>query len=145
MLAFINPPVRIPFWLKIGILICYDVEFPELARVATERGARIIFVPFCTDSRQGYLRVRYCGQARAIESPAVGVVRDETGQGQENQPGHDYQCDSAVPAGHGLQAAGLVNGHGCPSAARRSSNSARRTCLFRASTDIVAPVMPSTS
>lgn len=53
---------------KIAILICYDVEFPELARVAVEQGAEIIFVPFCTDDRQGYLRVRYCAQARAIEN-----------------------------------------------------------------------------
>ena len=38
----------------IGVLICYDSEFPELARRLVDEGARIIFVPFCTDSRQGY-------------------------------------------------------------------------------------------
>ncbi len=53
---------------KIAILICYDVEFPELARVATAKGAQILFVPFNTDNREGYLRVRYCAQARAIEN-----------------------------------------------------------------------------
>lgn len=53
---------------KIGVLICYDVEFPETARHLADQGAEIIFVPFCTDSRQGYLRVRYCAQARAIEN-----------------------------------------------------------------------------
>jgi predicted amidohydrolase len=53
---------------KIGVLICYDVEFPETARYLAEQGAEIIFVPFCTDNRQGYLRVRYCAQARAIEN-----------------------------------------------------------------------------
>lgn len=53
---------------KIGVLICYDVEFPEAARVLADEGAEIIFVPFCTDNRQGYLRVRYCAQARAIEN-----------------------------------------------------------------------------
>ena len=42
----------------IGVLICYDSEFPELARRLVDEGARIIFVPFCTDSRQGYMRVR---------------------------------------------------------------------------------------
>ena len=46
----------------------YDVEFPELGRLATEKGAEIIFVPFCTDERQSYLRVRCCAQARAIEN-----------------------------------------------------------------------------
>ena len=53
---------------KIGVLICYDIEFPETARYLADQGAEIIFVPFCTDNRQGYLRVRYCAQARAIEN-----------------------------------------------------------------------------
>jgi predicted amidohydrolase/ribosomal protein S18 acetylase RimI-like enzyme len=52
----------------ISIQVCYDVEFPELARVAVERGARLLFVPFCTEDRQGYLRVRSCAQARCIEN-----------------------------------------------------------------------------
>jgi predicted amidohydrolase len=53
---------------KIGVLICYDVEFPEAVRCLADEGAEILFVPFCTDNRQGYLRVRYCAQARAIEN-----------------------------------------------------------------------------
>lgn len=53
---------------KIGVLICYDVEFPEAVRHLADDGAEILFVPFCTDNRQGYLRVRYCAQARAIEN-----------------------------------------------------------------------------
>ena len=53
---------------KIGILVCYDVEFPEAARVLAEAGMQIIFVPSCTDERQGFCRVRYCAQARAIEN-----------------------------------------------------------------------------
>ncbi|MCW5555856.1 MAG: bifunctional GNAT family N-acetyltransferase/carbon-nitrogen hydrolase family protein [Verrucomicrobiae bacterium] len=53
---------------KIGVLICYDVEFPEAVRYLADQGAEILFVPFCTDNRQGYLRVRYCAQARAIEN-----------------------------------------------------------------------------
>ncbi|HER44529.1 MAG TPA: GNAT family N-acetyltransferase [Candidatus Eisenbacteria bacterium] len=53
---------------KIAIAVCYDIEFPELGRIATEKGARIIFVPFATDNRQAYLRVRYCALARAVEN-----------------------------------------------------------------------------
>jgi predicted amidohydrolase len=53
---------------KIGVLICYDIEFPEAARWLADEGAEIIFVPFCTDNRQGYMRVRYCSHARAIEN-----------------------------------------------------------------------------
>jgi predicted amidohydrolase/GNAT superfamily N-acetyltransferase len=53
---------------KIAILVCYDVEFPEAARLLAEAGAQILFVPSCTDGRHGFCRVRYCAQARAIEN-----------------------------------------------------------------------------
>lgn len=53
---------------KIGVLICYDSEFPELTRYLADEGIEILFVPFCTDNRQGYWRVRYCCHARAIEN-----------------------------------------------------------------------------
>lgn len=53
---------------KIGILICYDVEFPELPRLLAEQGMQILFVPFMTDTQNGYQRVRACAQARAIEN-----------------------------------------------------------------------------
>ncbi len=63
----------------IGVLICYDSEFPELARRLVDEGARIIFVPFCTDSRQGYMRVRYCAAARAIENQCYVVMSGNVG------------------------------------------------------------------
>ena len=63
----------------IGVLICYDSEFPELARRLVDEGARIIFVPFCTDSRQGYMRVRYCSAARAIENQCFVVMSGNVG------------------------------------------------------------------
>lgn len=63
----------------IGVLICYDSEFPELARRLADQGARIIFVPFCTDSRQGYMRVRYCSAARAIENQCYMVLSGNVG------------------------------------------------------------------
>jgi predicted amidohydrolase/ribosomal protein S18 acetylase RimI-like enzyme len=53
---------------RIAIQICYDIEFPEVTRLAVEHGAQILFVPFCTDERYGYLRVRYCAQARCVEN-----------------------------------------------------------------------------
>ncbi len=64
---------------KIAILICYDIEFPELARIVTDQGANIIFTPFCTDERQGYLRVRYCAQARAVENQIYTVIAGTVG------------------------------------------------------------------
>ncbi len=53
---------------RIGILICYDVEFPELTRLLTKHGVEVLFVPFATTERKGYHRVRYCAQARAVEN-----------------------------------------------------------------------------
>ncbi|HLG02634.1 MAG TPA: bifunctional GNAT family N-acetyltransferase/carbon-nitrogen hydrolase family protein [Bacteroidia bacterium] len=59
---------------RIAIIICYDIEFPEVARIAVKKGAQILFVPFNTDERRGYLRVRYCSQARAIENQVYVVI-----------------------------------------------------------------------
>lgn len=64
---------------RIGVLICYDVEFPETARHLADSGAEIIFVPFCTDNRQGYLRVRYCAAARAIENQVYVALAGNVG------------------------------------------------------------------
>lgn len=52
----------------IGVSVCYDSEFPELTRHLVNQGIYILFVPFLTDNRQGYCRVRYCAQARAVEN-----------------------------------------------------------------------------
>ncbi|WP_128544000.1 bifunctional GNAT family N-acetyltransferase/carbon-nitrogen hydrolase family protein [Larkinella soli] len=59
---------------KIGILICYDVEFPELSRILASQGMQILFVPFLTDTQNGYTRVRSCAQARAIENECYVVI-----------------------------------------------------------------------
>jgi predicted amidohydrolase/GNAT superfamily N-acetyltransferase len=64
---------------KIAILICYDAEFPELARLATLQGAQIIFVPFWTDTKNAYQRVRYCSQARAIENECFVAITGSVG------------------------------------------------------------------
>lgn len=64
---------------RIAIQICYDIEFPELARIASDQGAKIIFTPFCTEDRQGYLRVRYCAQARAVENQIYTVIAGTVG------------------------------------------------------------------
>jgi predicted amidohydrolase/ribosomal protein S18 acetylase RimI-like enzyme len=64
---------------KIAIVICYDIEFPELSRIVASKGANIIFVPFNTDVRRSYLRVRYCAQARAIENQVYVVITGSVG------------------------------------------------------------------
>ena len=64
---------------RVAILICYDIEFPELARAASAQGAQILFVPFNTNDRDGYLRVRTCAQARCIENHVYTVLSGCTG------------------------------------------------------------------
>jgi len=64
---------------KIGILICYDVEFPELSRLLTNDGMDILFVPFLTDTQNGYSRVRNCAQARAIENECYVAIAGSVG------------------------------------------------------------------
>ena len=64
---------------KIGILICYDVEFPELGRLLADEGIDILFVPFLTDTQNGYSRVRNCAQARAIENECYVAIAGSVG------------------------------------------------------------------
>lgn len=64
---------------KIGVLICYDIEFPELSRILADQGMRILFVPFLTDTQNGYSRVRFCAQARAIENECYVAVAGSVG------------------------------------------------------------------
>lgn len=64
---------------KIGILICYDSEFPELARLQADQGMEILFVPFLTDTQNGYSRVRHCAQARAIENECYVAIAGSVG------------------------------------------------------------------
>ena len=91
---------------KIAILICYDVEFPEVCRRAAELGARLLFVPFNTNDRQGYLRVRTCAHARCVENHQYVAIAGCVGHlpGVDNADLHYAQsavltpCDIAFPA-----------------------------------------------
>ncbi|RYD55401.1 MAG: GNAT family N-acetyltransferase [Sphingobacteriales bacterium] len=64
---------------RVGILICYDVEFPELPRLLAEQGMQILFVPFLTDTQNAYMRVRLCAQARAIENECFVAITGSVG------------------------------------------------------------------
>jgi predicted amidohydrolase len=64
---------------RIGILICYDAEFPLVARAMVEAGADILLVPSCTETLRGYWRVRVGAQARALENQCVTVQAPTVG------------------------------------------------------------------
>lgn len=95
---------------KIGILICYDAEFPLLARALVERGATILLVPSCTDSLAGYTRVRIGARARALENQCV-VVHSPTVQPAPWSPAVDENIGAAAvygPSDLGFPATGVL-------------------------------------
>jgi predicted amidohydrolase len=63
---------------RIGIQICYDIEFPEITRLMALSGVDIIFIPFYTQDRSGYQRVLYSAQARAVENYLYSVISGST-------------------------------------------------------------------
>ncbi len=88
---------------------------PKLARRVAEKGAEIIFVPSCTDDRQGFLRVRYCCHARAIENQVYVAMTGTVGS--LPVPGlrlHYGQASISTPsdfpfARDGIAAEGVIN------------------------------------
>jgi predicted amidohydrolase len=69
----------------IAINICYDSEFPMLARKQVEAGANLILVPSCTDTRAGYHRVKIGCQARALENQCYVVQSSLVGDAPWSQ------------------------------------------------------------
>lgn len=84
-------------WGLVSILTCYDIEFPELARAAADRGVKLILCPSYTDSSFGYHRVRHCCQARAIENQLFVLLSGIVGELPEGRPQVDSgYCQAGV-------------------------------------------------
>lgn len=79
---------------RIAILVCYDIEFPELSRLLALSGVEAIFVPFSTDEQTAYNRVRFCAQARAVENSLYVVLAGNAG----NLPKRNYLLNYARSA-----------------------------------------------
>jgi predicted amidohydrolase/GNAT superfamily N-acetyltransferase len=101
---------------KIGVLICYDSEFPELSRLLADDGMEILFVPFLTDTQNGFSRVKNCSQARAIENECYVAIAGSVGN-LPNVHNMDIQyaqsmvftpCDFAFPS-NGIKAEATPN------------------------------------
>ncbi len=65
---------------RIGILVCYDAEFPLIARAMAEAGAEVLLVPSCTETPRGYWRVRVGAMARALENQCIVVHAATVGE-----------------------------------------------------------------
>lgn len=64
---------------RIAIQVCYDIEFPEVTRLLTLAGSEVIFVPFSTDEKKSYFRVRYAAHARAVENYLYVILAGNVG------------------------------------------------------------------
>lgn len=101
---------------KIGVLICYDSEFPEMSRLLADQGMDILFVPFLTDTQNGYSRVRLCAQARAVENECYVAIAGSVGNlPKVNNMDIQYAqsavftpCDFAFPS-NGIKAEATPN------------------------------------
>ena len=88
---------------RMVINICYDIEFPEVSRVATTEGARIILVPSWTDDIQGFTRVRICARARCIENHIYVVQSSVVGSlGREPAVGNLYGQSAILSPADGI-------------------------------------------
>ncbi len=95
---------------RIGVLICYDSEFPLLARRMVEQGAEILLVPSCTDSLAGFTRVRVGAMARALENQCITVQAPTVGLAAWC-PAVDENVGSAAiygPPDHGFPPTGIL-------------------------------------
>lgn len=95
---------------RFAVLICYDCEFPLLARAAAEVGAEAILVPSCTERASGYHRVRAGARARALENTVVTVQSSLVGDAPWS-PAVDVNVGAAgiyVPPERGISETGVL-------------------------------------
>lgn len=95
---------------KIGVLICYDAEFPLLGRALIEAGADLILCPSCTDAQAGYARVRIGAQARALEGQCVTVQAVTVGDAPWCPAVDENRGAAGIygPPDHGFPAEGVL-------------------------------------
>lgn len=94
----------------LGILICYDNEFPMLGRRLAELGVELVLAPSCTDTLAGSYRVRIGAQARALENQYA-VLSSPTAGTAPWSPAMDENRGRAalyVPSDYGMPPSGIV-------------------------------------
>ncbi|PPB80647.1 putative amidohydrolase [Albidovulum inexpectatum] len=95
---------------RIGVLICYDSEFPLLGRALAEAGAEILLVPSATETMAGFTRVRVGAMARALENQMIAVHAPIVGQapwccGMEENTG---AASIYAPPDRGFPSSGII-------------------------------------
>ncbi len=97
-------------WGRLGLAVCYDVEFPPLVRAQVLAGAAIILVPACTDSAHGAARVTVSARARAIENQCLVAVAPTVGMAPwcESLDANTGRAGIYGPADHGFPEDGII-------------------------------------
>ncbi|CAN7538810.1 carbon-nitrogen hydrolase family protein [Agrobacterium tumefaciens] len=95
---------------KLGILICYDNEFPMLGRRLAELGAELVLAPSCTDTLAGAYRVRIGAQARALENQYAVLSSPTAGEAPWSPAVDENRGRAAlyVPSDYGMPASGII-------------------------------------
>lgn len=96
--------------VRVGIAICYDIEFPLPVRAQCEAGARLLLLPSCTDTAAGATRVRVGCLARALENRCF-IAQSVTAGDAAWSPALDVNTGEATiyaPMDVGLPADGIV-------------------------------------
>lgn len=108
---------------KVGVAICFDVEFPSYIRHLVNKNVDVIMVPSCTEDVQGYWRVRHCAEARAVETQSYVVTSAIVGGNPEHSDIANHYgrgivltpCDVGFPES-GVLKEGTLNQEGLISA-----------------------------
>lgn len=96
--------------LKLGIAICYDVEFAGQVEALGAAGAEVILVPSCTDTDAGYTRVSITARARAIENQCFVIQSSTVGEASWS-PAVDVNTGAGGvfgPADKGFPPSGII-------------------------------------
>ncbi len=94
---------------KVGVLICYDCEFPELVRLMALQGMQLLIVPFLTDTQNAFSRVKLCAMARAVENECFVAIAGSVGNLPKVKNMDIQYAQSAVftPCDFGFPATGI--------------------------------------
>ncbi len=105
-----DPAVFDTPWGRIGISICYDVQFPKHVRTQVAAGAWLILAPSCTDTMHGFNRVRLAARARAVENQCCVAIAPTVGEAPWSAALDTNRGYAAVfgPVDHGFPEDGVL-------------------------------------
>lgn len=90
---------------KVGLAICYDLRFPELAMRLRSLGADILTYPSAFTMRTGPAHWHLLGRARAIDSQSYVILPAQSGQHTHevaNEDGSTTRVPTRITYGHSL-------------------------------------------